>query len=105
MIFSRRGYFQVFLGKKGEKGPGRSGRDIRQNSEANLAHFVDCVKSRKQTNADAEVAHLTCGLIHLGEIAFRLKRVMEFDPDREIFPKDPEGNKMLTKQYRAPWSV
>lgn len=41
----------------------------------------------------------------LGEIAFRLKRVMEFDPDREIFPKDPEGNKLLTKQYRAPWSL
>lgn len=105
MIFSRRGYFQVYLGPKEEKGPGRSGRDIRQNTEANLGHFLDCVRSRKQTNAPAEVAHLTCGLIHLGEIAFRLKRVMEFDPDREIFPKDPEGNKMLTKHYRAPWSV
>ena len=105
MIFSRRGYFQVFLGRKGEKGPGRSGREIRQNAAANLAHFLECVRSRKETNASAEVAHLTCGLIHLGEIAFRLKRVMEFDPDREIFPKDPEGNKLLTKQYRAPWSL
>lgn len=105
MIFSRRGYFQVYLGRKAEKGPGRSGRDIRQNSAANLANFVECVRSRKETNAPAEVAHLTCSLIHLGEIAFRLKRVMEFDPDREIFPKDPEANKMLTKEYRDPWGL
>ncbi|MDA1314428.1 MAG: Gfo/Idh/MocA family oxidoreductase [Acidobacteria bacterium] len=103
MIFSRRGYFQVYLGKKDEKGPGMSGGP--GGHPEHMYDFIDCVRSRKQPVAHAEVAHLSCGLTHLGEIAYRVRRVLEFDPQREKFIGDAEADKMLTKEYREPWSV
>ncbi len=51
------------------------------------------------------MAHLSCGVIHLAEIAYRLGRVLEFDPETETFPHDSEANAMLTKSYRTPWTL
>jgi len=106
MIFSRRGYFQTFLGEKEEKGPamgekGRVGSPLAQH----MGNFLDCVRSRKTTNASAEIAHLSCGLIHLGEIAYRTGHVLKFDPKNEDFPDDTEANALLSKEYRKPWEV
>jgi predicted dehydrogenase len=102
MIFTRRGYFQVYLGRKEEPGPTlRGGAGMPEH----VANFLDCVRSRKPPSASAEIAHLSCGLVHLGEIAYRVGRVLEFDLERETFPHDAEATAMLTKHYRAPWSV
>ena len=103
MIFSRRGYFQVYLGKREVKGPGMS--DGPRGHPEHMYDFLDCVRTRKQPVANAEVAHLSCGLTHLGEIAYRAGRVLHFDPGREKFIGDAEADKMLTKEYREPWSV
>jgi predicted dehydrogenase len=105
MIFSRRGHFQVYMGRKEEKGPGVTGREFRQNSRAHMDNFLDSVKTRKQPYAPADVAHLSCGVIHLAEIAYRVGRVLEFDPETETFPHDSEANAMLTKSYRKPWTL
>ena len=102
MIFSRRGYFQVYLGKKEEKGPGMRGGI---GKEEHFANFLDCVRSRKQPNAPIELAHLSCALSHLGEVAYRTQRVLHFDPETETIRNDPEANALLTKEYREPWSV
>ena len=106
MIFSRRGYFQVYLGRKEEKGPGMGehGR-VGQPAPAHMANFLDSVRTRNAPNAPAEVAHLSCAIIHLGEIAYRTGRVLKFDPETEQFPGDPEANALLTKEYREPWGV
>ena len=103
MIFSRRGYFQVYLGKEEEKGPGMANGPT--GHPEHMYNFLDCVKSREQPIANAEVAHLSCGLVHLGEIAYRTGRVLNFDPEREKFVDDPEADELLTKQYREPWGL
>jgi hypothetical protein len=106
MLFSRRGYFEVFLGPKEEPGPamGKRGR-VGQPAPIHMANFLDCVRSRKVPNAPAEVAHLSCGLIHLGNIAHRLGRIVRFDPKTETFPGDREATALLTKEYRKPWGL
>jgi predicted dehydrogenase len=106
MIFSRRGYFQVFLGEKEEKGPalGEPGR-VSQPAPVHMANFLDCVRSRKTPSAPAEVAHLSCALVHLGDIAYRTGRVLKFDPKTETFPDDRDATALLTKEYRKPWDV
>src|SRR5687767_14426942 len=98
MIFSRRGYFQVFLGPREEKGPaaGEPGR-VGQPAPAHMADFLACVRTRKPPAAPAEVAHLSCGLTHLGNIAHRTGRVLTFDPEGETFPGDREATALLTK--------
>ena len=50
------------------------------------------------------MAHLSNGLIHLGEIAFRTRSVLEFDPETERITNHPAANDMLTKEYRAPYT-
>ncbi len=103
MIFSRRGYFQVYLGRNEVKGPGIA--DGPTGHPEHMYNFLDCVKTREQPVANAEVAHLSCGLIHLGEAAYRAGRVLHFDPGRERFVGDPDADKLLTKEYREPWSM
>ena len=103
MIFSRLGYFQVYLGKKEEKGPGMS--EGPRGHPEHMYNFLDCVRSRDQPVANAEVAHLSCGLVHLGEIAYRVGRVLHFDPEKEQFLGDAAADKLLTKVYCEPWSI
>lgn len=100
MVFTRRGAFQTFLGPKEEPGP--SGKGSAGNEE-HIRNFFDCVRSGSANNADAETAHLSCGLVHLGEIAYRADRVIHFDPKAERIIGDDEANAMLTKTYRGPF--
>lgn len=103
MIFSRRGYFQVYLGQDEEKGPGMANGP--RGHPEHMYNFLDCVRSREQPVANAAVAHLSCGLVHLGEIAYRVGRVLHFDPERESFLDDPDADRLLTKEYRDPWGM
>jgi predicted dehydrogenase len=102
MIFSRRGYFQVYLDREGTKGPGMRG-DTGQ--DRHVENFLAAVRGQVKPNADALVAHHTCALIHLGEIAYRLERVLHFDPKTQTIRGDSQANDMLTKEYRKPWEL
>ena len=70
-----------------------------------MQNFIDSIRSRKPTNADAEIAHRTCALIHLGEIAYRTRTVLEFDPKTETISNSKQANAMLTKEYREPYGL
>jgi predicted dehydrogenase len=104
MIFSRRGAFSVFLGPKSTPGP-TEGKDLRgqRGYAEHMAEFLDAVRQRTPTKASAEVAHRSCALVHLGEIAFRTRGRLDFDPRAERFIDCDEANQMLTKEYRAPY--
>ena len=102
MLFTRRGFFQAYLGPKEEPGPRFKGDS---GHPAHRLNFLECVKSRQQPAANAEVAHLSCALSHLGEIGYRVGRVLNFDPASEQILDDPEANRLLTKSYRDPWGL
>ncbi|MFQ5733826.1 MAG: Gfo/Idh/MocA family protein [Planctomycetaceae bacterium] len=108
MIFSRRGYFQVYLGKKEKKGP-RVPREIRGNRgrgyKEHMADFLKCIRTREQPEASPQKAHLSCTLVHLGEAAFRSKSVLDFDPKTERITNNPAATKLLTKTYRKPYGL
>ena len=73
-------------------------RDHRQN-------FLDCMKSRKETIAPAEVGHRSISVGLLGEIAMLTERKLRWDPDKEIFPDDEQANRMLSRPMRSPWHL
>lgn len=104
MIFSRRGAFSVFLGPKSKPGP-TEGKELRgQHGYAeHMAEFLDAVRQRTPTKASADVAHRSCALVHLGEIAYRTRGRLDFDPLAGRFVNCDEANALLTKQYRAPY--
>ena len=106
MIFSRRGAFSVFLGPKAKRGP-TEGRDIRgrRGYAEHMANFLQAVRHRKPTRASAEIAHHSCALVHLGEIAYRTQGRLDFDPKTEKFVGSDEANQLLSKEYRNPYGL
>ena len=67
--------------------------------------FLDCVRSRRRTIADAEVGHRTTSLCQIGHIAILVGRKLRWDPDREVFPGDDEANRLLSRSLRSPWTL
>jgi predicted dehydrogenase len=68
-------------------------------------NFLDCMKSRQRPNADVELGRLSTTICHLGNICTRLKRDVHFDPKAEDFGADKDANTLLTKPYRAPYTL
>ncbi|MBN1996972.1 Gfo/Idh/MocA family oxidoreductase [candidate division KSB1 bacterium] len=93
--------YETYLGRKKESGPkGRAGGD-------HYANFIDAVRKHDKSvlNAPVETAHMSSALAHLGNIAYRLDRVLEFDPASERFVGDEEADEMLSRDYREPYVV
>jgi len=68
-----------------------------------IRNFLDCVKTREQPRANAEVAcssHIAC---HACNIARYLNRKMTYDPRRNEFLGDAEANRLRSEALREPW--
>ncbi len=70
-------------------------------------NFVEAIRSRDKShlNAPVETAHLSSALAHLGNIAYRTGRTINFDPVKEQIIGDAEANAMLTRPPRKPYVV
>jgi predicted dehydrogenase len=74
-------------------------------SRDHLQNFIDCIKSRKETAAPAEVAHRSISVGLLGEIAMLTEKKLKWDPEKEIFLNSDEANRMLSRPMRSPWHL
>jgi predicted dehydrogenase len=63
-------------------------------------NFLECMRSRKEPNADVEIGRLSTTLCHLGNISQKLGRDVKFDAKTETFGDDKAANALLTKHYR-----
>jgi len=68
-------------------------------------NFLQCIKTRERPASDAEVGCRSITVCHLGNIAYWLKRPLEWDPEKEQFLNDPEADKMKARALRAPWRL
>jgi len=83
-----------------------SASDVRlEVSKNHHQNFLDCVKSRNRPIADVEIGHRSATVCHLGNIAVRLGRKLQWDPAAERIAGDETANAMLSRPYRKPWSV
>ncbi|MEO2047892.1 MAG: Gfo/Idh/MocA family oxidoreductase [Pirellulales bacterium] len=99
MFLSRRGKLEVWL-ERNE----RHKVDVpleAQNTETHVEDFIDAIRNDRRANAHAEIAHRTASVCHLGNIATKLRRTLQFDPDQEQFIDDDEANGMVGRPYRA----
>ena len=71
-----------------------------QNTTAHVADFIAAIRSGRRSSADIATGHLTTALCHLGNIATRLQRTLEFDGEQERFVGDAEADAMLVRDYR-----
>ena len=86
----------------GEPRRGSGGVDYHQ---LHVKNFLECVDSRQRPRSDVEIGHNSMISCHLGNIAFRSKRRVQWDVDAEKVVGDPEAQSLVTKAYRAPWKL
>ncbi|MBK6281780.1 MAG: Gfo/Idh/MocA family oxidoreductase [Draconibacterium sp.] len=73
-------------------------------SENHFRNFIDCVYSREETIAPAEIAHRSITIAHLGNIAMKLNQDLEWDPVTEKILNNETANNMLARPMREPWA-
>jgi len=96
--------YRTWLGEDQEPGPSAA------KEGNNWANFIDCVRSRKKEdlNAPVEEGQLSCALLHLGNVAYRLGRTLNVDPATGQVISDNEANRILhdnDRGYREPYVV
>lgn len=70
-----------------------------------VRNFLDCVKTRQQPRANADVAcysHIAC---HAANVALFLDRKVAYDPVKNEFIGDPEANRLRGEALREPWRL
>ena len=75
----------------------------RDSELAHFRNFPTCIRRGERPNADIEEGHKSTRLCHLGNIALRLGRTLNFDAATETCRDDAEANRMLGRTYRQPF--
>ena len=65
--------------------------------------FINCIQSGKRPACDIEIGHLSTNLSLLGMASYKLGRSIKWDGEKESVLGDEEANKLLSREYRAPW--
>jgi len=80
--------------------------DIRlYRSRNHHQNFIECVRSRKETVAPAEIGHRSISVALLGEIAMAVDKKLNWNPETEKFTNNNEANELLLRPYRQPWKM
>jgi len=109
LFYGEKGYMVIdwyeraatFMGPKEEPGPSwRAGGD-------HYANFIQAMRSRKPSDLTCPIEEgaISCTLMHLGNISYRLGRSLRFDARTMSCPGDEEANRMFTRDYRRPFVV
>jgi len=75
------------------------------HSESHSGNFLECVRSRKRTICNEDVAHRAASALLLGGIAKQLNRTIKWDPEAERFDDDEQATRLLSIAKRPPWQV
>jgi len=70
-----------------------------------LQNWLDCIRSRALPNADVEIGHRSISVCHLANIARAVGRRLRWDPEREIFPEDPEASTYVARPRRKGYEL
>jgi predicted dehydrogenase len=104
-IRTTRGKLENVSGKVLDEPIGDGERRLPRTHPNHLAQWLECVRSRELPICDVEIGHRSATVCHLGTIAVRTGRKIHWDPTSERIIGDPEAQSMVSKPYRAPWTL
>lgn len=104
IFLNDQGWQLVVERRKGNLDPqtAKSSGDARP---AHVRNFLACVKSRQQPVLNLELGHHVSTVAHLGNIAFRTGRKINWDAANEKIIGDPEADRLVGVKYREPWKL
>jgi len=68
-------------------------------------NWLDCIKSRQQPISPVEMGHRACSICLITHISMKLGRKLQWDPETELFVRDDDANKMLSRSQRFPYGT
>jgi predicted dehydrogenase len=68
-----------------------------------LRNFLDCIRDGRRPNADIEEGHASTALCHLGNIAWRVGRTLNCDPQTGRIQGDRKAAQLWSREYRRGW--
>jgi predicted dehydrogenase len=74
-----------------------------QNIRELWADFMKCVETGQRPLCDIETGHRSTAMSLLGMLSLKTGRSLAWDGEKETILNDPEANKLLKREYRAPW--
>ena len=74
-------------------------------SENHYKDFLDAMRKRSRPICDVEIGHRTSSVCNLGNIAYELKRTLQWNPKKEQFKNDKEANELLGRSMRPEWGI
>jgi predicted dehydrogenase len=73
--------------------------------DPHYTNFLECIKSRRPSNADVAIAHKSILALHMGNIAHRVGNVsMSYDAEAGRFD-NAEANKLIKGTYRKAYEI
>ena len=69
-----------------------------------FVNFLESIREGLKPVNSYETGHRTSTLLHMGNIALKLNRKVEWDPVAEKFVNDPEAEKFRKREMRDKWN-
>jgi predicted dehydrogenase len=118
-LFSNRIGFEIFPELDIASGPGAAGdrtaiKGLRMErkeatgtdrTDLHVRDFIECVRTREEPVAGAEIGHRSSNVAHLGNISYRVGRKIRWDGEKEEIVGDAEAAKLLWREPRKEWDV
>jgi hypothetical protein len=76
-------------------------RDVNIGTNNHHSNWFECIRTRAQPSAHAEIGHRSASLGHLIILAHKLGRSLTWDPVGEQFPTDAEANRLRARARRT----
>ncbi len=74
-------------------------------ADSHSGNFLECIRTRRQTICNPEIAAYTMNAILIGGIALALQRNVHWNPATLEFPGDEIANRLLSYTPRPPWCL
>lgn len=74
-------------------------------SDNHYKDFLNAIRKRTPPVCDVEIGHRTATVCNIGNIAYELKRPLQWDPEEEKFRHDKEANELRGRKMRKEWAV
>jgi predicted dehydrogenase len=97
--------FRVYKGEKRELAMEEKSGD--GGDGVHMANFLAACRSRNyhELSADIEIGVTSVALVHYANASYRVGRRLTIDPATWGVVNDPEAERLLTRDYRAPYVV
>ena len=91
--------YRIYDPKGEEVGKGTGSTDVQDH----IQNFFNSIRNGVALNSEIEEGQKSTLLCHLGNISYRLGRMLNFDPETRRIVNDVEAEALWTREYRPGW--